>query len=198
VAEVSRSGKNGGAIQAKSKRTNWYHPFLWALINNAMHRNTWSTTYAVKQLQREQPTLFLKITKGVIQKWIGPSKRAWSDVTVKNVKRRHALAGSGQAGILQVAKHPEIRDKIKTQLQALHMSGLAVSVLIAQSIMIAIIQTRAPDLLTKFKCSEVRFYSKFVDLLLIVPGICTFIHGKCDGLDSSKGHPHCCPLARRC
>jgi hypothetical protein len=205
VAEVSGSGKNwrlarngkkGGAIQAKSKRTNWYHPFLWASIDNAMHRNAWSTTYAVKQLHHEQPTLFSKITKGVIQKWIGPSKRAWSDVTVKNVERRHALAGSGQAGIL--AKHLEIHDKIKTQLQALRMSGLAVSVLVARSIMIAIIQTRAPDLLTKFKCLEVRFYSKFVDLLLIVPGICTFIHGKCDGLDSSKGHLRCCPLARRC
>jgi len=87
-----------------------------------MHRNAWSTTYAVKQLQREQPTLFSKITKGVIQKWIGPSKQAWSDATVKNVKHRHALVGSGQAGIL--AKHPEICNEIKTQLQALCMSGL--------------------------------------------------------------------------
>jgi len=95
VAEVSRSGKNwqlvrngknGGAVQAKSKCTNWYHPFLWALINNVMCKNAWSTTYAVKQLQCEQPTLFLKITNGVIQKWIGPLKWAWSDATVKNVK----------------------------------------------------------------------------------------------------------------
>lgn len=208
VAEVSRSGKDwrlvrngkkGGAVQAKSKRTNWYHPFLWASINDAMRKNAWSATYTVKQLQREQPTLFSKITKGVIQKWIGPSKHAWSDTTVKNVARRHALAGSGQAGIL--AKHPEIRDEIKTQLQALRTSGLAVNVLIARSIMIAIIQTRAPDLLTKFKCSEVRFYLKLVDLELIIDilvGICPFILGKCDGLDFSKRHSRCCPLACRC
>ena len=128
-----------GAVQARSKHTNWYHPFLWTSIDNVMQKNAWSATYAVNQLQCEQPKLFLKITKGVIQKWIGPLKCAWSDVTVKNIACRHALAGSGQAGIL--AKHPEIRDEIKTQLQALHTSGLAVNVLIAQSIMIAIIQT---------------------------------------------------------
>ena len=84
-----------------------------------------------------QPKLFSKITKTVIQKWIGPSKCAWSDVTVKNIVCQHALAGSGQAGIL--VKNPEIHDEIKTQLQALHMSGLAVNALIAQSIMIVII-----------------------------------------------------------
>ena len=203
VAELSRSGKDwrlvrngkkGGAVQARSKRTNWYHPFLWTSIDNAMRKNAWSATYTVKQLQREQPKLFSKITKGVIQKWIGPSKCAWSDVTVKNIARRHALAGSGQAGIL--AKHPDIRDEIKTQLQALHMSGLAVNALIARSIMIAIIQMRAPDLLTKFKCSEVGIYLEFIDLLLIIiVGIRSFIHGKCDGLDLSKRHPRHCPLA---
>jgi hypothetical protein len=63
-----RNGKKGGAVQAKSKRTNWYHPFLWASIDNAMRKNAWSTTYAVKKLQHEQPTLFSNITKGVIQK----------------------------------------------------------------------------------------------------------------------------------
>jgi len=104
--------------------------------------------------------------------------------------------GSGQAGILE--KHPEICNKIKTQLQELCTSGLAVNVLVAQSIMIAIIQTQAPDLLTKFKCSEVRFYLKFMDLMLIVPGICSFVRGKCDGLDSLKRHLRCCPLACGC
>jgi hypothetical protein len=160
-----------------------------------MCKNSWSTTYAVKQLQREQPTLFSKITKGVIQKWINPSEWAWSDATEKNVKRRHTLARSGQAGIL--AKNPEIRDDIKMQLQALRTSSLAINVLVARSLMIAIIQNRAPELLTKFKCSEVSlFYSNLSFMvLLIVLGICLFFHGKCDGLDSSKRHPRCRPLA---
>jgi hypothetical protein len=194
---LARNGKKSGAVQARSKCTNWYHPFLWTSIDNAMRKNAWSATYTVKQLQRDQPKLFSKITKGVIQKWIGPSKCAWSDATVKNIACRHALVGSGQAGIL--AKHTEIRDEIKTQLQALRTSGLAVNVLIAQSIMIAIIQTQAPNLLTKFKCSEVRIYLKFMDLVLIVlVGICPFIPGKCDGLDLSKRHPQRCPLACEC
>ena len=147
VAELSRSGKDwrlvrngkkGGAVQARSKRTNWYHPFLWTSIDNAMRKNAWSATYTVKQFQREQPKLFSKITKGVIQKWIGPSKCAWSDVTVKNIVCQHDLAGSGQGGIL--VNNPEIHDEIKTQLQALHMSCLAVNALIARSKMIVIIQ----------------------------------------------------------
>jgi hypothetical protein len=67
--------------------------------------------------------------------------------------RRHTLAGSGQLGIL--AKHPEIVRGINTQLQGLRKSGLAVNVLIARSIMLAIIKHQAPDLLVRFKCSEV-------------------------------------------
>ena len=85
-----------------------------------------------------QPKLFSKITKSVIQKWIGPSKCAWSDVTVKNIVCQHDLAGSGQGGIL--VNNPEIHDEIKTQLQALHTSCLAVNALIARSKMIVIIQ----------------------------------------------------------
>jgi hypothetical protein len=126
------------------------------------------------------------------------SKQPWLDATEKNVKRQHTLARSGQAGIL--AKNPEIRDEIKMQLQALCTSRLAVNLLVAQSLMIAIIQNHAPELLTKFKCSEVSLFYlnlRFM-VLLIVLGICPFFHGKCDGLDSSKRRPRCCPLACRC
>jgi hypothetical protein len=80
-------------------------------------------------------------------------KQGWSAVTKKNVVCRHALAGSGQLGIL--AKHPEIVKEINTQLQGLRKLGLAINVLIARSIMLAIIKHRAPDLLVRFKCSEV-------------------------------------------
>ena len=53
VADLSRSGKDwglvrngkkGGAVQARSKCTNWYHPFLWTLIDNVMWKNTWCAT----------------------------------------------------------------------------------------------------------------------------------------------------------
>ena len=74
---------------------------------------------------------------------------------MKNVKCQHALAGGGQAGIL--VKHLEICNKIKTQLQALHISGLAVNVLVTQSIMIAIIQIQAPDLQVQMLRGEILF-----------------------------------------
>ena len=55
-----RNGKKGGAVQARSKRTNWYHPFLWTSIDNAMRKNAWSATYTVKQLQPRTTQTLLK------------------------------------------------------------------------------------------------------------------------------------------
>ena len=48
-------------------------------------------------------------------------------MTLKNVKRRHALAGTGQIGIL--AKYPKIVSEITTQLHGLQTSGTAVNLL---------------------------------------------------------------------
>jgi hypothetical protein len=142
--------------QSRHKRTNWYHPFLWAHIDTAARKLGWSPQAIANRLTRDHPKLFLHINKGTIQRWIDKdTKRDWSAATKKNIARRHALAGSGQTGIL--AKYPDVVKEIKTQLQALRTSGLAVNVLIARSIMLAIINQRQPDLLTKFKCSEVLF-----------------------------------------
>ena len=149
-----RNGKKGGAKQSKSTRTNWYHPLLWIPIDTAARRNNWSATYIVKQLHRDNPTLFTKLSKGTVQKWIDSLiKRGWSETTKANVAQRHALAGSNQAGIL--AKHPDIVQEIKSRLQGLRTSGLAVNVLLVQTMMLAIIQHHTPDLLIGFKCSEV-------------------------------------------
>ena len=71
----------------------------------------------------------------------------------KNIECQHALAGSGQLGIL--AKHPDVVKYIKTRLQGLCTSGVPVNALISCLIMLAIIKHHAPDLLVKFKCLEV-------------------------------------------
>jgi hypothetical protein len=76
--------------------------------------------------------------------------------TKKNVQHQHAIAGAGQRGIL--ANYPDIVKEIKSQLQALRTSGLVVNILIAHSIMLAIIKQQQPDLLTRFKCSKVLFH----------------------------------------
>jgi hypothetical protein len=103
---------------------------------------------------RDHPKLFTRINKGTIQKWIDKeTKQGWSAATKKNVARRHALAGSGQTGVL--TRYLDIVSEIKSQLQALRMSGLAVNVVIVRSIMLAIINQTQPDLLIHFKCSEV-------------------------------------------
>jgi hypothetical protein len=119
------------------------------------------------QLIRDLPKLFGRITKGTIQKWIDKdTKRGWSAATMKNIERQHALAGSGQTGIL--ARHPNIVGEIKIQLRALRTLGLAVNVLITRSIMLAIIKERQPELLTEFKCSEVSD-TEIIYFYLVIP-----------------------------
>ena len=169
MAEVSRpdstwksgrDGSRGGTRHSRHQRTNWYHPFLWTHIDTAARKLAWSPHAIANHLIRNHPQLFARISKGTIQRWIDKdSKHDWSVTTKKNVERRHALAGSGQSRIL--AKYPAVVKEIKTQLQALRTSGLSVNVLIARSIMLAIIQQQHPELLTSFKCSEVSFFQTY-------------------------------------
>src|SRR5882724_11145297 len=99
----------------------------------------WSPTEIEKHLKYLYPKLYNTIHKGTISKWIDKeTKQGWSVVTKKNVEHRHALAGSGQLGIL--AKHPDVVKDIKMQLQGLCTSGLAVNALIAHLIMLTIIK----------------------------------------------------------
>ena len=135
------------------KRTNWYHPLLWVHINATAQRYDWSPTAMVNALQREHPKLFSCLHKGTVSKWIDKSKRQWSSITLHNVENRHTLTGSGHSGIL--SQYPVIQDEIVEKLKSLRESGVPISVVVGQSIMLAVIQDRVPELLTKFKCSEV-------------------------------------------
>jgi hypothetical protein len=117
----------------------------------------------VKVLQRQNPLLYGRLNKGTVQKWISKKKNGWSKKTKENVARRHALAGSGRVGVL--ARYPEIVEAIKTKLDDLRTSGICVGRLLAQSIIIAIIQEKQPDLLEKFKCSET-YVSNFLQSVM--------------------------------
>ncbi|KAG6863222.1 hypothetical protein C0993_012433, partial [Termitomyces sp. T159_Od127] len=148
-----RNGTAGGAVVGKATRTNWFHPFLWVHIDKAMQCHGWSTGDAAKALQRDQPELFKHLHRGTIFKWVAPSKREWSDQTKKHVENRHALAGSGRAGVL--TKHPNLIQKIKTTLQDIRISQLPVGVPTARAIMIALIEENNAGLLNgHFRCSE--------------------------------------------
>ncbi|THU78946.1 hypothetical protein K435DRAFT_586887, partial [Dendrothele bispora CBS 962.96] len=163
VAEVSRAefkdwrkvrnGTKGGATQSRAVRTNWYHPFLWVVIHRAMVRALWSPQGAVKILQRENHDLFQHLHRGTVNRWKTPQKHEWSEKTLQNVRRHHAILGSGRSGAL--AKFPELTDEIKTTLLNLRKSGMIVNVPIARSIMLGIIRSRYPHVLTPhFQCTE--------------------------------------------
>jgi len=96
--------------------TQWHQ--TRAYINTTARKVGWSAQLIANQLSLDQPKLFGHINKGTIQKWINKeTKHGWSKVTVKNVKQQHALAGTGQTGIL--AKYPDIVSEIATQLHGL-------------------------------------------------------------------------------
>ena len=67
--------------------------------------------------------------------------------------RRGTLTGSGRVGVL--APYPNMVVAIKKKLTEFCDGGVPINVLVARSIILALIQTEKPQLLEKFKCSEV-------------------------------------------
>ena len=138
----------------KSQGHNWYHPFLWSHLDATACKVQWLPESIANQLTLNHPMLFGKIMRGVIYKQINKeTKQGWLAKMVKNVECCHALAGSGQTGIL--AKYPDVVKEIEAQLRALQISSLAVNVLVVHSIMLVIIEQWQPQLLFQFKCSEI-------------------------------------------
>ncbi|KAG6877107.1 hypothetical protein C0992_010825 [Termitomyces sp. T32_za158] len=160
----SRNGTLGGAVEAQATRTNWYHPFLWVHIDKAIHKHNWSPGDTVKALKRDNQELFEQLHRATVWKWLGESKREWSEQTMKNVGNRHALVGSGRVSAL--TKHPEIVRDIKKTLQDIRTAHLPVSVAVARSIMIAIIKEKNKHILSaSFKCSE-QFVRAFLQTVM--------------------------------
>ncbi|KAF7797951.1 hypothetical protein EIP86_009158 [Pleurotus ostreatoroseus] len=151
-----RNGKRLGAVQGKHTRVNWFHPYLWSMIDDIAPRVGWSSRAIVSHLQRSAPRLFNGLHRGTVWKWMSKTKKGWSKRTLDNVARRSALARSGHKGILTA--YPGIVDIITGTLKDLRVSGVAVNVTITRAIMLAIIREKNPELLTNFKCSEVRTF----------------------------------------
>ncbi|KAH9906581.1 uncharacterized protein B0H18DRAFT_1090759 [Fomitopsis serialis] len=149
-----RTGSRGGAKEERHVRTNWYHPFLWLHIDKAARKVGWGAEAIAKELHRTMPELYGRLRRQTVHRWFAPGGFDWSETTKKNVERYHALTGSGRVGIL--SNHPDIVDEMKTALKELRTAGVAVNVVIGCSILLAIIKERKPELLEKFKCSEVR------------------------------------------
>lgn len=73
--------------------------------------------------------------------------------TLKNVQQHHTLAGTGQVGILM--PYPNIVQDIKNNLADYCRSGISVNFLLAQSVILAQLQEKKPELLESFKCRKV-------------------------------------------
>ncbi|THV03436.1 hypothetical protein K435DRAFT_747854 [Dendrothele bispora CBS 962.96] len=159
-----RNGTQGGAVQGRAERTNWFHQYLWPSIHNAMVKASWSSEGAVKILKRDLPQLYGHIHCGTINRWKEPGERRWSDKTLQNVTRHHAILSSGRTGAL--AKFPELTEEIKSSLIALRRSGMVVNVPIARSLMLAIIKEKYPQVLSPhFQCTE-RYVRDFLQSVM--------------------------------
>ncbi|KAH9927827.1 uncharacterized protein B0H18DRAFT_1118347 [Fomitopsis serialis] len=158
-----RNGKNGGVVQQRHKKTNWFHPFLWTHINRMAPQVGWSATLLARSLQRDHPELFSRLSKGTIQHWLSKHGKRWSTQTLKSVANRRVLTASGRAGVL--TKYPEIIFEAKTRLINLRKSGIPVNRVLGRSILLALIKRLQPALLDTFKCSE-RFVGDFFSSVL--------------------------------
>ncbi|KAJ3990871.1 hypothetical protein F5050DRAFT_1880346 [Lentinula boryana] len=148
-----RNGKNGGTVQCRHERVNWYHPFLWVHIARVAPRVNWSPNLIVTTLRANVPELFSSLHRGTISKWIVKGGKGWTTQTLENVQRRSALSRSGRVGVLE--PYPDVVEEIKDNLRGYRTSGIPISRLVARTVMLAIIQHRAPQVLQDgFKCSE--------------------------------------------
>lgn len=207
-AEVSRPGKTawkirrpgvrGGTRQLRHSNMNWYHPFLWSMIDSIAPRVGWLAQGIVTHLQRQSPALFGSLHRGTVHKWFSKKRSGWSEATKKNVARRAALARSGRTGIL--AQHPLIVEEVKKRLHGLRDSKVAVTVLVVRALMIAIVKEKNPELLVDFTCSEVsnaqitmRNHGSY-----LVSVLHTEFSGKRHELDHPQRHSCCSPCSGQC
>lgn len=157
-----RNGTKGGVVQPAPKRTNYYYPLLWMWIEAAVVQANWSAAGAEKILKQNPVTLklFPKLDKGGIQRWIVPKEKRWTENTLANIKRGKALGGTGRAGVLEA--YPDVKNEILETLKSYRKSKIPVLPPLARATMLAIIEQRAPQILTeRFQCSE-----RFVRLFL--------------------------------
>ncbi|GLB39952.1 hypothetical protein LshimejAT787_0704620 [Lyophyllum shimeji] len=147
-----RNGKKGGVVKEKASRVDWFNPFLFSSIARIAPRVCFSPTMIVRHLQREQPTLYRRLHKSVVARWISKSKKDWSKRTKAKIAAGHTLKGSGRVGVL--TPYPEIVDEVKKQLKGLRDSGITIDRLLGRSIFISVIRERQPQILDNFKCSE--------------------------------------------
>ncbi|PPR08056.1 hypothetical protein CVT24_010855 [Panaeolus cyanescens] len=143
-------GSEGG--KAKASYYNWLTPITWPLIQaaGAAAGPTMSRTEIARILQARHGAIFRNIHPNTIDGWIdrksGP-RPVWSSKVLRRVQEEGfnpVYNPLGRGDIL--LKYPDIAAKIKAQLDFLRKGGAPITLTTARGIIIAHIQTFAPQL----------------------------------------------------
>jgi len=141
--------RNDDGIQRK---TNWLHPILWPLINAAAIRHNFMAASIVKDLQLRflQEGHFNRLWKSTVHSWIETDKspRTWKPEVLKQVETGTTWKpGTGRIRILD--PYPEVIEAAKKSLLAMRQASLPVNVSIARHILLGIIQSKCPQILSQ-------------------------------------------------
>ena len=104
-------------------------------------------------------------------------------------------------GLLYHSSYPQIKKDIIERLKGMWQSGLPINMVVARSIMLAVIQVHAPELLTSFKCSEVCYYtsSEFLSVRTNFNlEICALILWQCAQLVTLQRYTYSCKASHQC
>ncbi|KAJ6619926.1 hypothetical protein B0H10DRAFT_1792600 [Mycena sp. CBHHK59/15] len=148
---AKRNGTKGRAVQKKTTSVNWFHPFLFGLIDKEMRLTGWSPSETAHNLQRQSP-LYKGLQKGTISRWQVKGKNKWKSGMLEKIGNACAITASGWTRIL--TPYPDITKNVKNTLQGLRTAGAIVNVSIARGVLLSEISDQKPELLTKFKASE--------------------------------------------
>ncbi|OJT12062.1 hypothetical protein TRAPUB_11400 [Trametes pubescens] len=148
-------------------KSNWLHPLLFSQIVSAALRTGHPLNAAciTRTLKQRNFTDFGQLRQQVIGRYIDPDTRGWKASVLLRVQRFTEKAPSNRTGIL--AQRPDVVDAVISELKSFRAGGLSVLLPTARAVMLAHIQTSAPELLVEgptgrtFHCSD-SFMRKFL------------------------------------
>ncbi|KAJ7314727.1 hypothetical protein DFH08DRAFT_612918, partial [Mycena albidolilacea] len=136
------------------KYINWLTPFSWSAITAAQLKVGWHYTTIIKELQCSNYDFYQHLSVTTVREWVETVDRCtqWKPKVLVRVTRG-SIPGhnkGGRRGIL--APYPELVKEIMTQLAEIRGAGAPISLAIVRCVIIALIQTQAPEIfLQEFK-----------------------------------------------
>jgi hypothetical protein len=102
------AGRKRKREQTEAKYVNWFTPFLWSQIEDAVIRagKPWSPRQILRESKNINPKSFSRLTEQLIGRWIDPEAKKrgvsrWKESVINLIKKGNAPGGdSTRAGIL--------------------------------------------------------------------------------------------------